>query len=379
MTFEGDVDTIVELIKKATIKKFGQEIDLIAIYGSRARGTHEPSSDLEMFAVVDKRKNTNAEWFFLYKDIPVDLWTMEWESIENVSNNYPAVDGSSVLQAGTISTCEIIYYKDEKSKIRFENCRDKLKNLTAHKETNLEIANKIFNDLYKFLGKIYFAKEKQDIVEARNNALLIVISIAIILAKINNRYYINNWGTNIYEVKEFAIIPKNLISDTEELASEDDYDTLLLTATRVINNIRTILIEMNVKYPTDVGIAFLDTEVSSFEFLNKIRKAARHKDIISASYGVHDLQALVARDLWVKEKKWTKAGQFLHYDEYREKYDNYGFPDFTNAISSQDFDSLIKLADNFEEILRKYLSENDLSMNDFTNLDELKTYLKLDH
>ncbi len=183
----------------------------------------------------------------------------------------------------------------------------------------------------------------------------------------------------MYEAKDFAIIPKNLISDTEELTSEDDCDTLLLTATRVINNIRTILIEMNEKYPTDVGIAFLNTEVSSFEFLNKIRKAARHKDIISASYAIHDLQASVARNLWVKEKKWTKAGQFLLYDEYREKFDRYGFPDFTNAISSHNFNGLIKLADNFEEILRKYLSENDLSMNDFTNLDELKAYLKLDH
>lgn len=377
MTFDDDVDSIVELIKKATIKKFGQEIDLIAIYGSRARGTHELGSDLEMFAVVDKRESTNAEWFFLYKDIPVDLWTMEWESIENVSNNDPATDGSSVLQAGTISTCEVIYYKDKKTKRRFDNCRDKLKNLSKHKETNLENANKFFNDIYKFLSKIYFAKEKQDIVEARNNAWLIVISIAIILAKINNRYYINNWGTNMYEAKEFAIIPKNLISDTEELASEDDYDTLLLTATRAINNIRTILIELNEKCSTDVGIAFLNTEVSSFEFLNKIRKAARHKNIISASYAVHDLQASVARDLWVKDKKWTKAGQFLLYDEYREKFDHYGFPDFTKAISSHNFDGLIKLTDNFEEILLTYLSENDLSMNDFTNLDELKTYLNL--
>jgi hypothetical protein len=111
--------------------------------------------------------------------------------------------------------------------------------------------------------------------------------------------------------------------------------------------------------------------------LNKIRKAARHKDIIAASYAVHDLQASVARDLLINEKKWTKAGQFLFYNEYNGKYDYYGFPDFTSAISSQDFDQLIELADIFEGTLRKYLNEKELAINDFTSLNELKSYLNL--
>ena len=371
MGFEEDVDFIVEFIKEATIKKFGQEIDLIAIYGSRARGTHEPRSDLEMFVVVEDRKKTNAEWFFLHKDIPVDLWTMDWKIVEN------AYEGTNVLPAGTISTCDVIYYKDEKSKIRFGNCREKLKKLDQYRELNLENANKLFNDIYKYLGKIYFAKKEQDIVEARNNAWLIIISIAIILAKINNRYFLDNWGTNMYEAKEFAIVPNNLISITEKLASEDDFDKLLLIATQAIDNIRTILIEINEKNLDDEEKGFLGTEVSTFEFLNKIRKAARHKDIIAASYAVHDLQASAAQDLWVNEKKWTKAGQFRFYNEYKEKYNYYGFPDFTSAISSQDFYGLIKLADIFEETLRKYLNEKELIINDFTNLDELKSYLNL--
>ena len=140
MTFDDDVDTIVELLKEATLKKFGQEIDLIAIYGSRARGTHEASSDLEMFAVVEKRERTNVEWFFLYKDIPVDLWTKEWEGIEKVSNHDPTAGGGSVLGAGTISTCKVIYYKDKETKNRFEKCRDKVRNLSVNKETNLDLA-----------------------------------------------------------------------------------------------------------------------------------------------------------------------------------------------------------------------------------------------
>ncbi|MHA2357891.1 MAG: nucleotidyltransferase domain-containing protein, partial [Candidatus Heimdallarchaeaceae archaeon] len=173
MTFEDDVDNIVEMLKEATIKKFGQEIDLIAIYGSRARGTHEPTSDLELFVLVDKREKTNAEWFFVYKDIPVDLWSKEWESIEKITKNDPSADGGAVLVAGSIVTCKVIYYKDEETKNRFEKCREELKELSLHKEINLENANKYFNDMYKFLGKIYFAKEKQDLVEARNNAWFI--------------------------------------------------------------------------------------------------------------------------------------------------------------------------------------------------------------
>lgn len=371
MTFDDDVDTIVELIRKATIKKFGQEIDLILIYGSRARGTHEPSSDLEMFAVVEDSKKTKAEWFFLYKDISVDLWTNDWEGLENVD------EGSSVLQAGTLSTCKVIYYKDKKTESRFEKCIDKMKTLAAHKEKNLESANKIFNDIYKYLGKIYIAKEKDDIVEARNNVWHIIISIVIILAKINNSFLLNTWGTNMHEIAELGIIPNNLISDIGNLATENDFDTLLSIATRAINNIRTIMIEMNEKNPIDLRVEFLSAEVSAIEYLYKIRKAVRHEDIITASYAVFELQTLASRDLWVNEKKWTQAGQFLLYNEFREKFDNYGFPDFTKAITSHDFESLIKLTDDFEKFYLKYLSENDMSMNAFSTLDELNTYLNL--
>jgi hypothetical protein len=371
MTFDDDVDTIVELIKEATLKKFNQEIDIILIYGSRARGDFELNSDLEMIAIVEDSKKTIAEWFFLYKGIPVDLWTNDWKGIESVD------EGSSVLQAGTLSTSEVVYFKDELTKIRFEECINRMKNLAANKEKNQGSASKILNDIYKYLGKIYFAKEKNDIVEARNNAWHIIISSVIILAKMNNSYLLNTWGTNMYEVAELSIKPNNLIANMEILASEEDFDTILSTAVQVIDDVRILMIEMNEKDPLDVRVEFLCTEVSAVEYLFKIRKAVRHKDILAASYAVFELQSLSSRDLWVNVKKWTKAGQFLLYNEFREKYDKYGFPDFTKAISSQDFDELSELSNRFEEIYFRYLSECNLKLNTFNNLDELKEYLDL--
>ena len=378
MTFEDDVDSIIELLKEATLKKFGQDIDLIVVYGSRARGTHRPTSDLEMFAVVESKLKTHAEWFFLYKDIPVDFWTKTWEEWEKLSINDPADNGGFSLQAGTLATCNVVYCKNEKAKNRFEKFRDNLKIFSEPREISIEFVNKYFNNMYNFLGKIYFAKEKHDIIDARRNAWHIIISNIILLGKINNRYYLNNWGTNIYEAKEFDIIPKDLVADARSLSSEDDFDNLLKTATRVINNMRLILIEIFKKYPIEIDSEFLSTEVSAIEYLYKIRNGALQKDIIAASYAIFELQQLTAQDLWVHEKKWTKANQFLHYNEYREKYVDYGFPDFTDAVTSHDFEELIKLTNDYEEAYYKYLKEHDMKMNSFDNLDELKTYLSLE-
>ena len=232
--------------------------------------------------------------------------------------------------------------------------------------------------MYNFLGKIYFAKEKNDIIEARRNAWYIIISNVILLGKINNRYYLNNWGTNIYEAEKFDIIPKNLVVDARNLSTEDDFDNLLKTATQVIDNMRLILVEIFKKYPHEIDIEFLSTEVSAIEYLYKIRNGALQKDIIAAAYAVFELQPLTAQDLWVHEKKWTKAGKLLHYNEYGEKYADYGFPDFTNAITSQDFKELIKLTADYEEAYYKYLDEQDMTMNSFDNLEDLKIYLNLE-
>jgi predicted nucleotidyltransferase len=371
MTFDDDVDTIVDLIKEATIKKFSQEIDVILIYGSRARGDYESSSDLEMIAIVEDSKKTKVEWFFLYKGIPVDLWTNDWKGIENVD------EGSSVLQAGTLSTAKVIYYKDKEAKNRFEESVKRVKNFTADEEKNLESANKIFSDIYKYLGKICFAKVKKDIVEARNNVWHIVISSVIILAKINNSFLLNTWGTNMYEVTELSVKPKNLISYMETLVSSDNFDVILSTAIQLIDSLRALMIEINKKYPLDMRVEFLCTEVSAIEYIFKIRKAVKHKDILAASYAVFELQSLASRDMYVNEKKWTKAGQFLLYNDFREKYDHYGFPDFTEAISSRDFNKLNNLSDNFEEVFLRYLSENDMKLKAFNNLEELKEYLHL--
>ncbi len=378
MSFDDDVDTIVDLLKDATLKKFSQDIDLIVVYGSRARGTHSPTSDLEMFAVVENKSKTYAEWFFIYKDIPVDFWTKTWEDWEKISINDPADNGGFALQAGTLATCNIVYCKDEETKLRFEKFKDNLKIYSEPREISIEFVNKYFNNMYNFLGKIYFAKVKNDLVEARRNAWQIIISNIILLGRINNSYYLNNWGTNIYEAEEFDVVPKNLIADARNLSTEDDFDKLLKTATRVIDKMRLILVEIFKKYPLEIDIEFLSTEVSAIEYLYKVRNAALQKDIIAAAYAVFELQPLAAQDLLVHEKKWTKAGQLLHYNEYREKYVDYGFPDFTNAITSQDFEELIKLTNDYEKIYYKFLSENDMKMNSFDNLDDLKVYLNLE-
>ena len=148
-------------------------------------------------------------------------------------------------------------------------------------------------------------------------------------------------------------------------------------ATQFIDKIRNLVIAKNKKFPLDMRVEFLCTEVSAIEYLYKIRKGIRHKDILAASYAVFELQTLSSRDLLVNEKRWTKAGQFLLYNEFREKYDEYGFPDFTEAISSHDYRKLNKFIDSFEEVYIKYLSENEMKLNAFNTPEELKEYLNL--
>ena len=355
------IENITEIMKEIALKRYGKSIAIIAMYGSRARGDYEDDSDLEFISVIEDGKKVDIE--FTFNGIPCDSWGQSWSEFEKVSSK----ETYWVLPAGTIATCKIIYARSDEDRARFESLRAEALKSGKSYEKNLKKATEYYHGMFDFLGKIQFAKFSNDKHEARLACWHLIISATYIVAHINSKYLLHNWGQNLHELFTFENQPTDLRILLEKLITETDFDQMLDYGSNLIENLRQYMISATKNNTEESGLEILRTS-DCVAYLNKIKKASRNEDIFSAGYAVHDFQALVARDLFKLAKKWDQSTKFKLYSEIKYLYDE-KYVDFYNAITNRDFKALQELADSMYDPLLEY---NKTQVPDFKNLDEIK-------
>lgn len=348
-------------------------IDLILMYGSRAKGIASPRSDLEFIAIVDDETKVSVE--VMFNAIGVDIWTTTWDYLEKLS----MIDTYWCLPAGSFATAKVVYSRTDGKEARFETIREKLKQPLDYADKNLDYANDFFSKLFEPLGRLQLAGFHQDLHQARDACWLIIIYSTRILSRVNNQYLLNNWGVNLYEVFEFKHIPVDFRILVHDLAASDNFEVLYHSAVQLVENMRMLLIELNRdRKVEDLKYDFIDntTKVgnsTSYSYLNKMRKAIDTSDILGASYAVHDFQIPILQDVIKLQGSWTKAHQFQLYHELVQ-FDK--FEDFYPIISRQDFAELRVMVDRYEKEYGDYLQEIRRAVPEVSSLEELISFLE---
>lgn len=68
---------LAEYLKNNIVKFFPNKIAIVVLYGSTVRGKDDEFSDLDMFAIVDKQKESNLPWEFVYQNYTIDFWKIK--------------------------------------------------------------------------------------------------------------------------------------------------------------------------------------------------------------------------------------------------------------------------------------------------------------
>ena len=145
------VGKLTDILKEIAIKRYGNSIAIIAMYGSRSKkNDFEDDSDLEFFAIIEDGKKVDIE--FTFNGIPCDMHGNTWEFWEKVSilNEY------WVLPAASIKYAKIIYARSEGDRDRFLKLAKEINQYGKYYQKNIELATKFFTRMYGFLGNIQF-------------------------------------------------------------------------------------------------------------------------------------------------------------------------------------------------------------------------------
>jgi predicted nucleotidyltransferase len=351
-------------MKDVAIKRYGDNIAIIAMYGSRARGDFDPDSDLEFFAIAENGIKVDIE--FTFNGIPVDMSSQTWERIEEVSK----IDTHWILPAGALAYCRVIYTRSIEDKARFDKIIEEIKQPQKYCKKSVLKASKIFLDMYGFLGKLQFSKYQNDLQEARDACWHLIISVTYIVGHANSRYLKHNWGANLDEIFSLDKVPEGLQQLIDDMISETDFDKILEVANRLVEVTRQFMITLTLGQEEDSELEMLRTS-DSLAFLNKIKKAGRKKHLYAAGYAIHTFQSLVARDLLRLAKIWDQSTKFKLYSEYKELYEKQ-YVDFFDTMSSKDYEKMTQLADGIYTTLLEF---NIGQVPDFQSLEEIKQNL----
>ena len=98
-----DVLRVAEILVSHAVRVHGEDVAIIACYGSRAKGTASASSDLDIFYIPDDGKAGALSSQFVLDGLPYDFWPVSWglaEAIADARSSRPwAVSASLIADA----------------------------------------------------------------------------------------------------------------------------------------------------------------------------------------------------------------------------------------------------------------------------------------
>jgi hypothetical protein len=349
----GELSGIANLVSDYISSKYPEKIAIIVIYGSIYLGTESKHSDLDMFAITDE-DTQEYDISFIYKNHPVDLWSMSWKKAYRIARgddpNSPWCVGASLFVH-----YEILYSRSQKDLERFLTLRKIVEQTQNTRKKNLERVLDHFDSLYSF-EKIKLAKEKDDLLSARWAAWGLIINVTNKLSWLNNEFFTKNWGSNFQQVVNLSLKPKNLEELVNKLSCSDDYDELLSAGRELVANMRNLVRDQ--QKLMNVGSVELNKNdyIHMKEYFNKIYSACDKKDILAASYAATELQ------IWISEViasfNGLSAFDFNLFQELREHYDNLQLLDLTSLISKKDYTGLYTAVKELEDRIFNFYTGN---------------------
>lgn len=352
------------------------EIAIVAYYGSYARGSASPTSDLDLYYVPDPGKARTLCTQFILDDLPYDFWPVSWSMLEEISQARSRRPWS--VAAALLAWAVPLYHRSPQDLARFEELKAQLQALTEPeaRPTMIGRALAAFQETLFFLEEIRFAAALYDDAGLRWTAPRFVNSVANCLGLLNQTCFTRGWGANWPEVLALPLKPAGLEDHARAILLPADPARVPHHAETLATGLRELLHQAQsaVAPPLSPQETLKDFYYFVFEYRNKILSACRRGDRMAALYAAFHVQEVV-----VGEMNRIEAGFFgdpvNRWSELSAGYLKAGFPDLLPAASRGDLEELARLVQRLDDQMRDYLESHAIDLGIVEDQEALRRFL----
>lgn len=372
-----DVFEIANVFVEHALRAHEGEIAIIIYYGSYAKGTASPRSDLDLCYIADAGKARSLSSQFVLDGLPYDFWPISWEFAESIAN---AEDGRPwAVAASLIADARVLYHRSPEDLARFKALQARIEKLTQPEQRPLMVKKAL--DAYKEvlfrLGQIRLAVDEGDEASAHWAAQQLVNDAANCLALMNQTYFSKGWDANFDQILALPERPADLDALMRGVLTPQTVARLPQVAERLALALRATLQETqrSIAEPSDAREVFKDFYFFVFEYANKIFVACEDQDAIRARFAAFQLQEQILQFM-NKVDQGFYPRPFNLLGEYIEGYEEAGFPDLLTPAVEGDLNELAERVRRLDVALQAWLTERGIDLGMLESTEALREFLE---
>jgi len=364
-----NVFEVADLLVSHAGAHYGDEVDLIAYYGSQSRGGARPGSDLDLFYTPAEGKNPLIGRTFLLDGLLFDFWALRWETLEGFATG--TLRGWAFAPA-LVRQATPLYVRSPEQADRLARLQEQSRALEApeHRPKMADRAQKSFARVLERLGALRLATHasRADITHA---AWQLLSSVWECLALANQVTFERGFNRALSETRRMAARPAQLEALVRTISTSPDAEGILRAADELVVAVYRIQRDSKPAQPVALTTRerFDQVYPEMKDIVRKLLAACDAGDPVAASLEAFSLQSDIASML-----ADTSDRPFAPYQEQSAAFAEAGFPDLM-ALVSGPLDALAEAARRFDAHLRAWLGAHDVDLCEFATLDELRDTL----
>ena len=369
-----DVFEVAKLLVSHAVANYGGDVDLIATYGSQARGDARPGSDLDIFYTPAPGKNPPIGRTFLLDGLLFDFWALRWETLEGFATG--TLRGWAFAPA-LVRQATPLYVRSSEQADRLAALQRQSRALEEpeHRAAMHERAQECFVRVVEQLGILRLAAQGSS-ADLSHAAWRLIQANWECLSLANQVTFERGFHRALNETEKLTNRPEGLKELVRTITTSPDASRVLEAADALVGATYRILHEHDPAQPLkrSVGEAFDQVYPEMKDILRKLLTACEAGDRVAASLEAYSLQHDVTSIL-ADTREAPIRRRFDPYSAPATAYSEAGFPDLMTR-STGSLDGLADAARRFDAHLRSWLAHHGVDLCEFDTLDELRSVLR---
>jgi predicted nucleotidyltransferase len=360
-------DQLAKAFIETATEKYGDKIPLIFIYGSYAKGTASPDSDLDLVYVTEDKEAENLYTSFIYDGIGYEFWPIDWERLERISR----AEEHWPVAASIIAYSKILWSRLDKDLDRFRALKERVEGY-RRPEKSVEMIGKALNafkDVMNDLGRLRY---EETLSGSRFLAVRIAIGCFECLGYANQTYFSSGWGSNYQEIMRLKNLPEKLGKYIDTIIASVIRKELLLASEFLVQDTRNVLYRLQRESAKPVSTA--ETLRGFYpgirEYVNKIKSAEHKGEKIKSVFSSYLIQADLMHMISMGENGVSNVSFNLP-SEISTQYLEKGLVDL--LVNPANVEELV---DRLDIVARRLFKEQGLCLNEIVSLEEFRKNLK---